>query len=61
MLTKTRSKRARRRGTATRRIVLTEKKVEMLKQAIKATQLETERLNEIRRVDPQTLAQPMTL
>lgn len=63
MLSKSRSKRVRRRGTSSssRRIVLTDKRVEILKQVIKATQLETERLNDIRRVDPNTLVQPMTL
>lgn len=63
MLSKSRSKRVRRRGTSSssRRIVLTDKRVEILKQVIKATQLETERLNDIRRVDPKTLVQPMTL
>ena len=61
MLTKPRSKRDKRRATTARRIVLTDKRIENLKQAIRATQAETERLNVIRRVDPKTLVQPMTL
>lgn len=61
MLTKSRSKRVRRRAKSPRRIVLTDRRIETLKQAIKATQLETERLNAIRRVDPDTLVQPMTV
>jgi hypothetical protein len=61
MLTKPRLKRVSRRAPRRRQIVLTEKRLEILKEAIKAMQLETERLNDIRRVDPNTLVQPMTL